>query len=517
MISVIQNKCSMALNDRILNSLMVSLFLCLPFASAAQSNNYWTRSFNEESSLLSGAVVGGGSGPTAIYYNPASISEVKASKLSLNASLFSFDFINVQNALGDDIDLKSTKGNIEPRFISYMIKSKRFKNWSFEVAILNNENTKSEITQSVDYRMDILTGIPGDERYFAFYQHSNHFRDDWIGAGGSVKLNDRLVAGVSMFVTIKSLEYVNSLNIESYSLNDSIFINDEYVPFYVAAYETSEYLKFNDYRLIWKAGLLYHTESFSIGLNVTTPSLGGIYSDGKRVMRDEKQSNITMPGSGEPVPDYLTADFQEKKDVQVGYRTPFSLAAGFTYYFPDRKRTFYSSVEFFSKTDPYRMVETEESPDIGSGPSSANIPFSEWLTYVSGAKPVFNVALGYSWTLKKDLLLMGGFRTDFNNKKNLDYEQFAGYNKMQSINVDLYHITCGLSWRVLGQDIITGVQYSVGRNKDQQQIANLSDPVEYNTVENLALQGTRTYTLNSLYNSISLYFGASFNFGGEKK
>ena len=129
---------------------------------------------------------------------------------------------------------------------------------------------------------------------------------------------------------------------------------------------------------------------------------------------------------------------------------------------------------------------------------------------------MLNAALGYSWTLKKGLLLMGGFRTDFNYRKNLDYDQYTGYNKMQSLNVDRYNVTCGLSWNILGQDIITGLQYTFGHTSDQQQLANLSDPVEYNTVENTALQGIRTYDMKSWYNAISLYFGASFNFGEDK-
>ncbi len=505
------------LKDRSLKSAIFILIISLPFISYGQSHNYWTRSFNEESSLLSGAVVGGGSGPSAIYYNPASISEVKASKFSLNASLFSFDFINIKNALGDDININMSRATVEPRFISYMIKSKRYKNWSFEIAILNNENSKSAITESVAEQIDVLTGIPGNEKYFAIYQHSNQFRDDWIGAGGSVRLSDKLSAGVSMFVTIKSLNYNESLDIEAYSLDDSVVINGNYVPFYVAAYEKAEYLKFNDYRLTWKAGILYRTENYSIGLSMTTPSLGGIYSDGKRVTRTEKQSNITMPGSGEPVPDYIIIDYKEKKDVSVAFRTPFSIAAGFNYYFPDRKRIFYSSVEYFFKIDPYRIVEAEESQDIGPDHISDEVLFSEWLTFVTGATPVINAALGYSWTLKKGLLLMGGFRTDFNSLKKLDYDPYTGYNKMQSLNVDRYNITCGLSWNILGQDIITGIQYTLGHTKDQKQLVNLSDPVEYNTIDNTALQGTRTNDMSSWFNSISLYFGASFNFGEEKE
>jgi hypothetical protein len=498
-------------------ALFISLTCFSAIHSFSQSHNYWTRSFNEESSLLSGAVVGGGSGPSAIYYNPASISEVKASKLSLNASLFSFDFVNVKNALGDDINIKMSRAAVEPRFISYMIKSRRFKNWSFEIAVLNNENTKAIITESVNKQVDVLTGIPGDERYFAIYQYGNQFRDDWIGAGGSVKLNDKLSAGVSMFVTIKSLNYNESLNIEAYSTDDSIFIDNQYVPFYVASSEYSEYLKFNDYRLTWKAGLLYQTDNFSFGLSLTTPSLGGIYSDGKRVTHMDKQSNITNPDTGEPVPDYIIVDFQEKKNVKVSYKTPLSIAAGFNYYFPDGKRTFYSSLEYFFKIDPYRMVEAEENQDIGPDYLSDEVIYSEWLTFVTGARPVFNFALGSSFTLKKDLLMMMGFRTDFTNVKNLDYKEFTGYNTTQSLSIDRYNITAGLSWTILGQDIITGIQYTLGHTKDQQQMANLSDPVEYNAAENEALQGIRTNEMKSWFNSISLYFGASFNFGADAK
>jgi hypothetical protein len=493
--------------------IIMPLLLLLPFVSLGQSHNYWTRSFNEESSLLSGAVVGGGSGPSAIYYNPASISEVKASQFSLNASLFSFDFVNMKNALGNDINLKSSTGNIEPRFISYMIKSKRFKKWSFEIAGLNNEDVRSELIKSVDKQIDILTSIPGDEKYHAIYHYANHFRDDWIGLGGSLKLNDKLFVGAAMFVTIKSLDYTNSLDIEAYSLNDSIFINDVYRPFYSASYQTYQYLRFNDYRLLWNIGFLYYAKSISFGLNITTPSIH-VYSDGKRNHRKEKQSNITMPGTGEPVPDYVTVDYKEKKDMKVSYKTPLSISAGCTYKLPGEKRTLYCSMEFCSQIGAYRMVEAEEST-ISAGSDRAIPP--DWLTYSSGAKPIYNVAVGYSTKLVKDLFLMAGLRTDFNYAKNADLGAFSNYKTIQSYNLDLYHLSCGLSWNILGQDIITGLQYTYGSSKNQRQIANLSDPVEYNTVENLPLQGTRNNSMNSLYNSISVYLGASINFGGKEE
>jgi hypothetical protein len=371
------------------------------------------------------------------------------------------------------------------------------------------------MTESVDKMENVLTGIPGDERYYAVYHYSSQFRDDWFGLGGSVRLNEHLSAGASMFVTVKSLRYSETLDIEAYSLNDSIYLYGEYVPFYVASSGYSEYLKYNDYRLTWKAGLVYESENFSVGLSLTTPSLGGIYSDGKRNSRITTQSNITNPETEQGVPDYIVADYKEKGEVKVGFKTPFSLAAGFNYHYPGTGRAFYTSVEYFGGIDPYRMVEAEESPDIGVDYGMGKVNYNEWLTYASGNRPVFNTAFGYSWTLRKDLLLMGGFRTDFNSKKNYDFGQFTDDNKVRSIDVNLYHLTCGLSANILGQDIITGIQYSVGHTWDQKQIADLSDPVEYLPEQGLALQGVPDYSAKSWYNAVSLYFGASFNFGGK--
>ena len=99
----------------IIPSLCFSVFmLLLPLCGASQSHNYWSRSFNEESSLLSGAVVGGGAGPSAIFYNPASISEITMSKFYLLASFFSYDVISSKNALVNGIDLNSSTLTIKP-------------------------------------------------------------------------------------------------------------------------------------------------------------------------------------------------------------------------------------------------------------------------------------------------------------------------------------------------------------------------------------------------------------------
>ncbi|MEN8117190.1 MAG: hypothetical protein ABFS16_09435 [Bacteroidota bacterium] len=479
----------------------------------AQSSNHWTRNFNEESSLLSGAVVGGGAGPAAIFYNPASISEIEESKLSLNASLFSFDFLKASNAWGNDIDFYKSRLIIVPRFISYMSKPKNNPNLRLEFAFLNNENYKSEDVNSVDKLIDILPQSAGDERYNAFYRYYNKYRDDWLGVGGSYKISPDLFVGGSMFLSIRTLNYSYLVDIEAGP--PQFFSGEQGESYFTAKFKEQEFLKFNNYRLLWKLGVLYKKEHLSFGLNLSTPSVG-VYADGKSVLRRKSQSDISNPQTGQAVPNYLVSDFAEDKNMMAGYKNPLSIAAGITWWNKNKTKVFYSTFEYFAAVDPYKMVEAKENSKMVSGTTTEKLIYNDWLTFVWGAKPVLNAAIGYRWIVKENLMMLGGFRTDFNYRKGFDYKPLLERRVMKGFNIDKYHLNGGLTINVLGQDLMAGLQYTFGYEKDQRQFINLSDPVEYNPENYTALQGVRQQNMNVLLNSISIYFGATINFGEGK-
>jgi hypothetical protein len=60
--------------------------------------------------------------------------------------------------------------------------------------------------------------------------------------------------------------------------------------------------------------------------------------------------------------------------------------------------------------------------------------------------------------------------------------------------------------------VISGVQYSRGRNTDMPELVNYSTPVEYNPLTDQSLEGTRQNNADVLYNDISLFFGVSVDF-----
>ena len=486
------------------------LIFSVPLFANAQFNNHWSHNFNEESSLVAGAVVGGGAGSSSIFYNPASISEITDSKLSVNMSFYSYDYLKYNNALGNNLDIYSSRLYMIPRNVSFMVKSPNYPGWSFELAYLNVANFTAESMGSTDKAIDILKNLPGTERYTSYSYSRTEFRNDFLGFGGSKKLSENFYFGTSLFVSFKSYYSTYVADLNAYPL-EPVFIDGKEIPFYTALYKENEVVKFNDYRGLMKFGLMFVRPRFSAGLNFTTPSVGNIYSDGKRVLRERGQSNITNPVTGKSMENYYIMDYAEVKEVQVNSKTPLSVAAGATYYSKDRKKVLYTTLEYFAGIDVYRMVEVDENPDAAGG-IAGNKDINDWLTWIDGAKPVLNGAIGISMNLKDNLKFLGGFKTNFSYKKNLDVHPFQNDMLVKSVDFNYYHFTGGLSLRIWGQDLTAGIQYKLGVSRDQTQFINVSDPEEFNFTEMKALQGTRMNEMDSYLNSITLVIAASFNF-----
>lgn len=477
----------------------------------SQSYSYWTQNFNEESSLLAGAVVAGGSGPSAIYYNPAAIVAGGKSMFSINASLFTIDFYQLQNALGEGIDLESSNFIVQPRFISVLVQPKWNEDISMELALFNNEAYEASLHNTVDKDIDILTYLPGLERYYATFRFQNKYRDDWIGAGAAWKLFPELLLGLSMYGSAKSLRYESNVDIEAMPLSDTVYIGEDVVPFYSATWQESEYVKFNDYRLLWKVGLLYKKPRFSFGFTFKTPSVR-VYSDGKKLSRKEKQANIMSEGGLDFRPDYTFVDSQEKKAVKTNFKEPLSVAMGIMLNSRDESKTAFLTTEFFGWLAPYSIVSAPVHPFIGSIETFRSFNDPNWLSWAHAARPVINVAIGYRQKIAENLLLMGGIKSNVNYRKGVDYKSYSHIHRLHALELNLFHISTGLRLNIKNHELITGLNYAFGIEQGRRQMANFADPVEYNPMEGKALQGTRQYNMRARFNSISLYLGANLSF-----
>jgi hypothetical protein len=488
-------------------------FLCLVQIDSlqGQSYSYWTQNFNEESSLLSGAVVGGGSGPSAIYFNPAAIAAGGKTMFSINASLFSIEFFSMKNALGNGIDLSSSKFIVQPRFISFLVQPKWNENISMEVALLNNASYDLTLTHAEDRLTDIIPSFPGDERYYATFRYWNKYRDDWLGIGGAWRASPNILLGISCFGMIKSLKYERDIDIEAMPLQDTLIVDGEPIPFYSANFQSAERVRFNDYRMLIKLGMLYTGSRLSIGFTFKTPSLY-VYGDGKRVSKKEKQSNI-MDESGEDfMRDFVIADSQEKKTVSTNLRDPLAIAVGLMLNNHDESSSGFLTLEYFSRVDPYKMISVPVNPNMTTEQIFEQMDNKEWLSFSHASKPVLNIAIGYRKYIAENLVFLCGFKTDINSRKGVDYKSYSDYNKLQAVDLNVYHVSAGLRLNIRGHELVTGLNYGFGYEKGRTQFLNLSDPVEFNQEEGKALQGTRQHNVTIMHNSISLYFGANLRF-----
>lgn len=505
-------------NDLIV--LIIALCFTFSFISsnelAAQSSGYWSTNLNEESSMLAGAVVGGGAGVGAIYYNPAWITENQISKFSFNASLVSLQFYKLTNALGEGIDLQTSKFNVQPRFLSYLLKPKNMKDLSFQVVILNKTRNEVELTHVQDMNLDILQFLPGTERYYANFKYRKRYNEDWVGIGTSYELRPGFSAGISMFGIAKTLKYNHSIDLHAFPLSDTIFSGSDTIPFYTASNTSSEYIRYNNYRLLWKIGFGFKSGNISMGLNISTPSIN-IYSDGKVISRMNNQENIMNPSGSGFIQNYLIADEQIKDDVIINHKDPLAIAFGLNYNSPNKKRSYYFSMEYFSKLEPYTIIDTKLNPNITTGSIYNELVNKKWLSYNNSARHVVNFAIGMESEISKDVLIMGGFKTDFSAKKQDSFTTGENVeNQIRTINADYYHVTGGGLLNLKGHRIFAGLQYSIAFDRNNLQIINVSHPVEYNLIENAALQGTRQSNMDFSYHALSLFFGATFNLGQGK-
>jgi hypothetical protein len=105
-------------------------------------------------------------------------------------------------------------------------------------------------------------------------------------------------------------------------------------------------------------------------------------------------------------------------------------------------------------------------------------------------------------------LFLGGFRTDFTSGASDNIRFLGDKFKVNQIHINKYHITLGPVISIKKFQIVTGIQYTLGRNRDMQQAVNFSDPIEYNPITKQALEGIRQNNVTTRINELALFFGA---------
>jgi len=475
------------------------LFLLLPSAVLfSQPANYWSNSFNSEASLLGGAVVGGGSGITSIYYNPANISEIKNSNISLNSSLFKFTYETYNNAFGSSMDVSNTVFKVEPRFASLIFRPKKHPKVSWQLAVFNRDYNRVYLYNTFTESSKKL-GLAETGQYYGSFNLNNVYDDYWAGFGAAYPLNEKLYLGFSILGSLKNMKYVNR---QQTVHNPGDAIAEPSGQQSVASWSSFSWVDMWDARLLLKLGLRYSLNHTSIGFNLTIPSVKIL---GYAHAKFEKAYTNIINNDGQPISDYYQMNYADYVYCQI--KDPLSVALGITHRAPGKKNQYYFSAEYFAEISPYKMIDPTKGYSLFFDPVTA----SSDVTIYYGNRPVVNFGVGYMRNVSPELEFVFGFKTDFNSAFVSDLFETAHPRAIfkQYAYANLYHLSGGANFIALNKlKINIGIELTYGQSINNKRFINFTDIKWYNAENNMALQGPVAY--NMTYNTINLGFFFGF-------
>jgi hypothetical protein len=482
-------------------------------AQAQLMNHYWSQSYNSISTLLSGAVVGGDAGNAAIYYNPSGIVDLEeGNNISVAASIFTLNTYFFKGIMGDGKNISSTNLYVQPQFFSYGVKSP-FRKWSFEIAVFNRirENMILNFVEGQDFQISSNGTSVG--RLSTVYDYENYYSDDWIGLGGGYKYSDNLYLGFSVNVSFSTFKYSNSISATIYPLVADT-ISGKPNTSVIALNEYQESINFTNIRIITKWGAIYKSDNWTLGLNISLPALK-LFSVGKNASRRVLETYSPELNINSDLIDYYIFDSQKAEQLNTDFKLPFSIAIGTVFKLQNNKKL-YITAEYFAALKSYKLVDAQKNTGITTDVIYDQLENKDWLTYMYNARSVFNIAFGYQWQIKENVLFLMGLRTDFNNLKN---DKLMGYDntpRIYSTYINIYHATGGVKFTYKKHQLIAGTQFSFGRQTNVAQIANIKSKDDLlGNAGALPLLGVPDNSANITQFSVSLFLGATLNFSGN--
>ena len=400
---------------------------------------------------MGGAMTGGVSDNTAIYYNPGVLSFIDNTSLSVDANVYRMDKVVIADGAGRDINLNSAQLSVYPQIISGMVnlfKESRFR-FSYTMLTRNHGN----ILMNARY----TSGSPQPESpaitsYVGGFDYINQLIEQWFGAGVGYRISEKLGAGATVFASYRGQTYQLTNYIQELEpLEDRNVFRTQ---------TDDEAVKYSSFRLLAKFGLSYSSENIKMGITLTTPSVG-LYGSGN-VQREN--SVITVSENASDMTDnFLITD--RKTGVTAHYRHPLSIAAGTEY--STEKFRLALSAEYYFKINPYHLLEPASTPFVypQSYIDSANYQslINNYLDVENAARQVLNVGMGFSREVYKQLSLILGASTDFTS-----YQKPEGGNELMNSlgSVDIYHLSAGLSYRQPKQSVTLGFTYSFSPSEE---------------------------------------------------
>ncbi len=405
----------------------------------AQNSHYWTQQYGNQSLLLGGAVTGSVTDLGSVYYNPGFLALQENAAFSITAKLLQFTNVSIEDGLGDNIDLnKNTFGNA-PGLIAGVFSLNFLPKSKFAYAYLTRRSNEIDFVYRTQGNFDVLPNNPGTEEFTGEIILIDKNNEYWGGWSWSYPLNENIGIGLSNFFTITSSK--SELNIDLAALapdNHIVTLNR------VRQYE------YNNYGMIFKAGIAIKYPKFSAGIAITAPKInitgtGFMYT--KTIMAGMDTSYTTSGNN------FFETNYQD--NLPTTLKSPISIAAGAGYKL--NKFTLHISGEWFDKVNKYTVMTAEPFVGQSTGNTHYNSIVEELSSIINGG-----VALEYRFNDR--IHYYGGFSTDI-SAASANQPIFTELEKEidnASFRANIYHFSGGIGLNFEKIHITTGLAYNFG-------------------------------------------------------
>ena len=408
------------------NIFIVVLFLLLSTIPLnAQENNYWNIQYGTRSTLLGGSVIGSVSDLSATYYNPGAIALFPDVKFILSAQVYQLDNYTVKNGAGEGRDLDYSSIVPSPSFVAFNINFDFLGNDRLAVSILTRQNTNIEFSTRIIDSIDVIESSPGKEDFAGGLNYIKDFTDIWGGITYSTKISKVFGLGFTGYLAYKTYTNSNQIILQALKTDGDI-----------ASYTNIYNYKYNNLRMLLKAGFGINLNPLTMGLTVTTPSsnIFGSGSVGRHLFVSGIDSNR------------FESNYQD--DVKSEYKTSWSAGLGAAYRVGDFKLHF--SAEWYDAVNNFYVLDTEPYVSQSSGEV-----LTDDLTYQ--AKSVINYGIGIDYFAADSLTFSASFVSDYSSKSDA-----IQLNQPQTLGLNLFHISAGSSFRVWKSELTIGLVYTYG-------------------------------------------------------
>lgn len=445
--------------------------------------HYWTNQYGAKGLLLNGAVIASTEDETAIFYNPGAMGTGEEFGLSLSFLTPTYSVLETRNFLGNGTKVTDSDFGFTSGFAA--VGFRLFNNEKFR----GGATTFTRFKSNLNFRGREIGRVPDSELliFIGNLDFQRRLSERWIGFGMSYQLGAILSFGMSQFIVFHS----ESTNIE---IGKEI-VNRARPEKLIFGWRSKLKYNFNaSGGMVTKFGLSWQPPKFKFGLTLTTPTYNHII----------RSASFEFDDLRKPSPDTTLVKSNLSSVKLKNYKTPWSLGFGLDFAINPNTRISFST-EYFHEIKTYALLEDTDDPYDGFSLGD----FTEEVSIQTGNKPVLNVALGVQRELDNESTLILGFRTDFNQRKQVEgFSDFAFLAATPSV----YHFSAGGLFTVWKNQMSIGLDYGIGQRRGDQQLVDFSNITPEDLFSLAPADGA-----SSLYQSIVLVLTYDFIFKRKKK